>query len=47
MATRRYKFSLQVLNCCIPDWPTCKMSACFCAKVKLMKGTSHQEDKQT
>ena len=32
------------MHFCIPDWPTCRMSACLiCAKVKLMKGTSHQE----
>ena len=49
---RQSAFSIKLFNAeiqigefRIPGRP--RTSACFCAKVRLMRVTSHQEDKQT
>ena len=49
---RQSAFSIKLFNAeiqigefRIPERP--RTSACFCAKVRLMRVTSHQEDKQT
>ena len=40
-----FNIKIQIGEFRIPGRP--RTSACFCAKVKLMRVTSHQEDKQT